>query len=302
MKYLLLFILAPCVLQNAFSQNVGIGTVSPSEKLDVNGNINLNGQLKVNTNGGNANQVLMKDMSNNLAWGDLSEYKNMVSFECYNTTTVTGNSNCNTSWLVPAGVTSILVECWGGGGGGSYGTGGNSGGYISGKIPVTPQSFTSLLFGAGGAKSQNNSTNGILGGNTSFSYGTIVLGAPGGYGGDYHDPFTTTSTIFTPSPGVFTISGVTDNYYILLNNSGKISKLTYVQASSTDFAKQVDYGDGGDAPLFPGSGCKGGYRIAAASLISNFNAQGFANHFAAGGGADFSGGTNGRGGRIIIHW
>jgi len=66
----------------SFSQNVGIGTTSPAEKLDVNGNVNLNGQLKVNGNQGTAGQVLRKDGSNNPVWGDISEFKNLAVFDC----------------------------------------------------------------------------------------------------------------------------------------------------------------------------------------------------------------------------
>jgi hypothetical protein len=66
----------------SFSQNVGIGTVTPSEKLDVNGNINVAGQLKLAGNAGASNQILMKDATNNPVWGDLSEFKE-CSGRCY---------------------------------------------------------------------------------------------------------------------------------------------------------------------------------------------------------------------------
>ena len=117
----------------ALAQNVGIGTLTPSEKLDINGNVNLNGQLKLNSYAGAANQVLMKDGVNNLVWGDIDLYKNLVVFDCSNLATSPGISNCTPSWFVPAGVTSVFVECWGGGGGGSNMTGGGGGGYIAAK-------------------------------------------------------------------------------------------------------------------------------------------------------------------------
>jgi|GEM_PF-4636566 len=43
------------------AQNAGIGTISPSQKLDVNGNINLTGTIKANGVNGTAGQVLMKN-------------------------------------------------------------------------------------------------------------------------------------------------------------------------------------------------------------------------------------------------
>ena len=61
-----------------FAQNVGVGTTTPTEKLDVNGNINLSGQLKVAGIAGMANQVLAKDGSNNLSWIDLAGYKKFL--------------------------------------------------------------------------------------------------------------------------------------------------------------------------------------------------------------------------------
>jgi hypothetical protein len=63
------------------SQRVGIGNPAPSEKLDVAGNINVTGTIKANGVDGTANQVLMKNGSGILAWGDItSRYKNFVSF------------------------------------------------------------------------------------------------------------------------------------------------------------------------------------------------------------------------------
>ncbi|MEQ1935687.1 MAG: hypothetical protein ABL962_17660 [Fimbriimonadaceae bacterium] len=43
---------------SAQTTNVGIGTTNPAEKLDVNGNINLNGTIKVNGQDGQAGQVV----------------------------------------------------------------------------------------------------------------------------------------------------------------------------------------------------------------------------------------------------
>lgn len=48
---------------------VGIGTTVPSQKLDVNGNINLTGTIRVNGVAGTSNQSLMTGAGGNLAWG-----------------------------------------------------------------------------------------------------------------------------------------------------------------------------------------------------------------------------------------
>ena len=52
MKKLLIFGIIIFTFYCSHSQNVGIGTVTPSEKLDVNGNINVAGQVKVAGNAG----------------------------------------------------------------------------------------------------------------------------------------------------------------------------------------------------------------------------------------------------------
>ena len=43
---------------NAISQNVGIGTTLPEEKLDITGHIKMTGEIKPNGVAGQAGQVL----------------------------------------------------------------------------------------------------------------------------------------------------------------------------------------------------------------------------------------------------
>ncbi len=63
------------------------------------------------------------------------------------------------SWVVPAGVTSIDVEVWGAGGGGLAGgsvdsrVGGGAGGYATARLPVTPGESLTLIVGLGGTGS-----------------------------------------------------------------------------------------------------------------------------------------------------
>jgi hypothetical protein len=55
------------------------------------------------------------------------------------------------SWLCPANVTSVLVECWGGGAAGAAGAGGGgAGGYASANASVIPGTSYLLSVGAGG--------------------------------------------------------------------------------------------------------------------------------------------------------
>ncbi len=87
------------------------------------------------------------------------------------------------TFTVPAGVTSLTVECWGAGGagGGSRnnnrgGSGGGGGAYCSSVLTVTPGQVISYTVGAGGTGTTNDGANG---GSTSF----LTLTANGGTGG-----------------------------------------------------------------------------------------------------------------------
>ncbi|MEL1240606.1 glycine-rich domain-containing protein [Flavobacterium flavipallidum] len=90
---------------------------------------------------------------------------------------------------IPAGVTSMNVQCWGAGGGGggsnflsAAGGGGGGGAYKSGTVIVTPISTNvqiSYTVGLGGTGGFSSSMHGLDGGDTVFS----TLTANGGKGG-----------------------------------------------------------------------------------------------------------------------
>lgn len=89
------------------------------------------------------------------------------------------------NWTVPAGVTSITVEAWGGGGAGGGATGnpakggGGAGGQYARKVfAVTPGNVYTVVVGAGGTGSTGNGTNG---GDSTFAATSVV--AKGGAGG-----------------------------------------------------------------------------------------------------------------------
>ncbi|MGG9972279.1 glycine-rich domain-containing protein [Ferruginibacter sp. SUN002] len=283
-----------CIYSNA--QNVGIGVPAPQEKLDVNGNINLNGDIKVSGAAGSANQVLMKDATNTLAWGDLSEYKNLRFFDCAGIASAAGASNCNNTWTVPAGVTKVYVEVWGGGGGGGFGTGGSGAGYIVGKFVVTPSSSITITVGAGGNYG-TETTNGIIGGISSVTYGAIVLTATGGEGGVRSQA----AAFNPPAGGSFNASGLT-NYIGYYGTPGQVTTYAFNQINATEFASTTYFGNGGDAAMSPNSGGKGGYRLFSTPIYKDVNASTNAVNPGGGGGADGGYGYYGRGGRVIIHW
>jgi hypothetical protein len=98
-------------------------------------------------------------------------------------------------WIVPTGVTSVLVLCIGGGGGGgtsindtgtSGGGGGGGGGISRGTLGVTPGQTLTILVGAGGLGAQGTTSSDTIGQNGSNSTcGTIS--ATGGAGGRAND-------------------------------------------------------------------------------------------------------------------
>jgi hypothetical protein len=94
------------------------------------------------------------------------------------------------SWEVPAGITSVIVELWGAGGGGATsntgnfginGCGGSAGGYGKGSVIVVPGQSYPVTVGTGGTSCPfGNPCNGGNGGNSSFS--TLII-SNGGQGG-----------------------------------------------------------------------------------------------------------------------
>lgn len=92
------------------------------------------------------------------------------------------------AWNVPAGVTSLTVESWGGGGGGKGGSYGNAGGgggggaYAKKVIAVTPSASWNAVVGSGGTAGAANSGNGGSGGSSYFTANTSGTTANGGTG------------------------------------------------------------------------------------------------------------------------
>jgi hypothetical protein len=162
-------------LINGVGGNVGIGTNSPSAKLDVAGTV----KIADGTQG--AGKVLTSDASGNATWQTAA-----VSTGSFTNMQVYATAGTNT-FTVPAGVTKIMVEVWGGGGGGGlnstattrYGYGGGGGGYGKGIFTVTSGTNYTITIGAGGLAG-TASANGGTGGTSSV--GTLIT-ATGGTGG-----------------------------------------------------------------------------------------------------------------------
>lgn len=244
MKKALHLLLILCPLQ-LLAQNVGIGTPSPTEKLDVSGNINVTGTIKANGTDGTAGQVLMKNSSGLLNWGNPGDFKNVAAF--------TDTVNINIGWNVPAGITRIWVELWGGGGAG-LSTGAGGGGYMSLLLNVTPAQLLWVTVGRG-AKD-----NPIIAGSSTFNQaGTAsridVAGqyyiASGGGGSATSNVFPYPQ--FTPGSGggyLTSISATTSPrgpFYAQSGESGGIFHYEYNSIGSNQYFRLGYYGDGGSA-------------------------------------------------------
>jgi hypothetical protein len=268
------------------AQNVGINNPTPAEKLDVNGNINVTGTIKANGVDGAANQVLMKNSSGVLSWGDMCEYKNAVTF------TTVGSS----TWPIPAGVTKIRVEIWGGGGGSSVNGSGGGGGYCTGVFIVSGGSL-SYTIGSGGT----GGSPGTAGTLSSASYGIYSINAFGGEGDN------NAATLSVALGGGFSGSS-NAGFYGIRGQDGAIQKITGFQTNSTTYRVAFLGGKGGDGGNTTNTGGTGGVGIYDGVTGTNikFNDPVAGSIPGGGGGSNGNngGGTlkNGGQGMIIIHY
>ena len=113
-------------------------------------------------------------------------------FTSFSSFSQTQTFNSSGTYTVPAGVTSITVNVWGGGGGGGggfngcsaqgEGSGGGGGGFSSKTIAVTPGEIYTVTVGAAGTAGAYNG-NGGAGGTTNFTgIGGTVTATGGGAG------------------------------------------------------------------------------------------------------------------------
>lgn len=289
---LFLLLLFSCKL---FSQNVGVGTTTPVEKLDVNGNINVTGTIKANGTDGQPNQVLMKNEAGSFVWGDLCDFKNMAMY----------SGVPNATWTVPAGITRIFVEAWGAGGGGSAYGGGGGGAYTAANFTVTPGSVVTMILGEAGTAG-SGSTNGGVGGQTAVNAGPYGISAGGGNGAAAN------ISMSTATGGVGNASNTFTNYITIRGGAGKPVMNNFITQGSNTYETAMG-GDGGSAAHAEATGGTGAYRMiivnGLATLVRNKSAE---NGKSPGGGggsgwsfvssAGTSMGGQGSFGMVVIHY
>ena len=245
--YLLLLTGSPFLTS---AQHVGVGTSTPAEKLDVIGNIQLSGKLKLNGNAGSPGEVLQVNADGSQAWASIgSAFKNRSVFLIPGTFTV------------PAGVTRLMIEAVGSGGGGARGGGGGGGAYIIAIVKVAPGSNVSysvsdVAIGAAAENSPGATNNGSSAAGTGFSI-RARSGSPGyadgaGTGGD---------AIF---------SGDSLQYVQLFSGgAGSATTESYSQYASTQFVTERYYGNGGACPYNPWSVSRGSFLSFNTATLAN---------------------------------
>jgi hypothetical protein len=199
-------------------QNVGIGTATPSTKLEVigttttsdlsvSGNVGIGtnepttrlevqGQIKIVDGTQGADRILTSDENGAARWASAPSSVGDC-FTHYQVFTVSG------TFVVPAGVTIIKVIMWGGGGGGTTGvgqrTGGGSGAYCEGIFNEIPGTSIPIIVGIGGIQNDlisfgeessifYDGTDSMVAGGSFRKSGGLGIGGylniPGGTGGD----------------------------------------------------------------------------------------------------------------------
>ncbi len=204
------------------AQNVGINQANPSEKLDVNGNVNITGTIKANGLAGTNGQVLMST-GTGLSWGSAAGYKKCVQLDAAG----------SFSWMVPAGVTEVMIEAWGGGSGGTSKIGGTSGSY---NRTVQTVSAGYNIAGTVGVGSAGGATTSPNGGTTSLTVPTGIITA---YGGGA----VSATQVGIGNDGTYT-AGIT-NFYTIGGNPGKATQSTFGMRNATTYVEFKNFGAGG---------------------------------------------------------
>ena len=157
-------------------KSVGIGTINPLAKLDVVGTIRI-------ADGSEGDGKVLTSDADGIGLWQAPAGGGFSNMEVFSTPGAI-------DFVVPAGVTRVMVEVRGGGGGGgkgnagggAVGQGGSGSGYGMGIFIVAPGSMHLVTVGAGGLGSNGGTcTVGQPGGTSSF--GSLILATGGGGGG-----------------------------------------------------------------------------------------------------------------------
>lgn len=213
----------------------------------------------------------------------------------------------SSTWVCPSGVTSALIECWGGGGCGATGNltfnptprgyagpGGGGGQYVRKVITVIPGNSYTVTVGDGGQPANAGASIGLSGSSSWFGSPSTVRASGGGGGGS-----TPSAIGLGGSGGVGTVkhNGGNGGQGDAGNGVGDDSMGGGGGGSGTQSTAGLNGGNG--TPTTAGAGGIGGGNGGDGGLIGLNSDSGFAGIApggGGGGGAVNSGGTGGGGG------
>jgi hypothetical protein len=278
--------------------NIGIRTATPQYPLDVKGNMNVSGELRVNGLSGAEGQFLRSNGNGTMSWAGAVNSERFKNFRVYRT----GSSGTSTAhvFTFPSGITEIGVEIWGGGGKGdapnlskAYYTGGKSGAYIYAIIPVGTSTSINLNVGSGGGCFTCGTTPTEGKASSVVLSGLLTLTAQGAYdnGFTFQAGYSATGS-YLPNVSYFGVEGATSNWAEFIYQNSPAGYEVFHRNSN-----------GADAPFRPGTGGKGGYMRNAWGSTSSASVSAI-NGFPGsepGGGGGFPNGIGGNG-QIIVYW
>ncbi len=245
MNKLYMLCIACLIMMGLNAQNVGVGVTNPVERLDVAGNIRVAGEIRPNGAAGASGQVLTSNGAGVMSWANAGAFKNLLTF-----TDTTSTIN----WNVPAAVTKIWVEGWGGGGAGLE-AGGGAGGYISLLLDVTPGTLIYFNVGKGGkdqALVNGSFTSNTTGGFTRIEVGGQYYIANGGDGAlkNASLPYARLipgegGNLFTSVPATTSPRG---SFIVIKGQAGGPYTENYSSIGSNQYFLTKRYGYGGTAP------------------------------------------------------
>jgi hypothetical protein len=287
MKQIIIFLLIVMGCLPVQAQNIGINTLSPTEALDVHGNLNLTGTIKANGIDGIPGQVLARGAGSQLLWQTLSG-----STDIRQVFTVTTPGAVQT-FTVPAGINKITIELWGGGGaggavsgftgilaiyGGGAAGGGGGGGYLKADVTVTPGQIINIVIGRGATASNAAEP-------STVTAGTLVLTAQPGSNAQILSTGggLPTNYFISGTGGSFSISDASfRNYSFQKGADGELPVYRAYAIQTGTFVDDYLWGKGGTAGNSPQTNGNGGQSVGLG--LSYHYAQGTAGGTPGGGG------------------
>jgi hypothetical protein len=261
------------------SGNVGMGMQNPAEKLGVNGNMNITGEILPDGNSGSAGQILTSNGDGGMNWSSPCHFNSFIDFHY---------TGVPAGWTVPVGVTVIQVEVWGAGGGGAGGGGGGSGAYVCALIDVLAGESFAIGVPAGGTGVSNGQNINASGGPATQVIGSGVdISAGGGSGA-------TTTTW-----GGGGVLGITPPSTLHITRNGRNGEPNVIVPVYSGYTKKV-LGKGGDAFLGGDGGTGEVHNGTGVSTVFNEGTSGVIPGGGGGGGNQF--GNDGANGYVIIRW